>query len=108
MGMNTPQRDAELERQIAERVSATLNHCFENCERAMRDLAVPGMLMVMGGAYFAEGATYHAWLELDGVVIDPTCYLADAYPIYYDATEYYTLDQIEAIRTRDGGFFIRE
>lgn len=48
MGMNTPQRDAELERQIAERISATPNHCFENCERAMRDHAILMLFLTLG------------------------------------------------------------
>ena len=63
--------DAELSKKFSKK--AKLKQCFDNCFQVMLDHdELANAEYVEGLAGTAPMAVHHAWIEFDGVVIDPT------------------------------------
>lgn len=75
---------------LARRVKAIPKLCFDNCRRAVENLdTYAGATYVEGFAVAREGpkmALEHAWLEFEGVILDPT--LPDRDLVYFPSLRF--------------------
>lgn len=99
-------RNTALEQQVAQAITAQAQQCHENCERAIRFHDF-GATMVIGTALFSDGPPIaHAWLEMDGEIVDPTYFVSGLSPIDYAPDVRYTKADIDRIIEREGFFYL--
>jgi hypothetical protein len=96
-GPSVLKKDSARSEQLAKRVRAKPNQCFSNCWRAVERLARYAEAAYVEGfvvfpAKLLRTALEHAWLECEGVILDPTLPQAEA--VYFPGLRFLGRDRL--------------